>query len=206
MVRVSGWAVWLLALWVGTSYAQSPCPVVNSSTDLTISSPCYFTPGMFFFRNLVVSAKVQVQTAASSCNYTTLNINGSFTLTATGSIQATTTNFSRSNLGLGVSNGLTGGSGGTFGGLGGSSTVKNINTNVYGTAWATAISSPLLCGSAGGSGSLPGGLGGGAVNIILSPAASLAQIDGLITANGGDATGYGGGGGTFLSHESTKKT
>ncbi len=81
------------------------------------------------------------------------------------------------------------GTGGGHGGFGGANSTNTHGGNCYGT-----IQSPSALGSRGGAGvGGAGSLGGGAIRLDV---AGLAQIDGLISANGLNATNSRSGGGS----------
>lgn len=137
----------------------------------------------------------------STCSYPTFTISGNLNIFSSGSLIAS------QNITGGVGAGLSAGSsgsGGTYGGQGGASASLAVSTSVYGTAWLNSTTSALLCGSAGGAGLLAGGAGGGVINVVLTGNTSVARIDGSVLANGGDAAGYGGGGGRAQLHQSEK--
>src|SRR5204862_2903630 len=80
------------------------------------------------------------------------------------------------------------GGGGGYGGYGGNSAAGALGGNSYGS-----ILQPLSQGSIGGDGlsTYPGGLGGGAMKLTV---AGNLQLDGRISASGGNAPYEGGGG------------
>jgi hypothetical protein len=81
------------------------------------------------------------------------------------------------------------GSGGGHGGFGGANSTNTAGGNCYGI-----IQSPIALGSGGGAGvGGPGSFGGGAIRLDV---AGLAQIDGVISANGLNATNSRSGGGS----------
>ena len=83
--------------------------------------------------------------------------------------------------------GITGGGGG-YGGFGGTSAAGASGGNSYGS-----ILQPLTPGSSAGPSGVPGTPGGGAMKLTV---AGTLQLDGRISANGGNAVHEGGGGGS----------
>lgn len=121
----------------------------------------------------------------------TLNVSGNMSIGSGSQITADGQGFgSGSGPGAGINRISLPGTGGSFGGMGGT------GTRAYGDIrYPIDMGNGENFGSGGGSGyagTYPGGIGGGA--ILLNVAGSL-QVDGIISANGRDGHGSGGGSG-----------
>jgi hypothetical protein len=149
------------------------------------------------FTSLLVSSNTWLKalTNGSSAGIVSLTVNGNATVQTGGGI---VTDNSLSSAGGGLGAGHYGGgspnypcSGAGYGGYGANSSGSGAGGgSVYGS-----ITSPSAAGSGGGT-EYPysiGGAGGGSIHLTVNGAL---DVDGIISANGGNGTGIGGGGGS----------
>jgi hypothetical protein len=170
--------------------------VVNLSTlaDVLVQNSAWLTPSSSTFqpRNLVIGTNGIL--AMSSPTALALNVAGNFTIQSGGALLADTNGNAPNSGAFNSAGGMYSGSsstycgGGGHGGYGGASSQAAV-----GVAYDSATA-PTGFGGGGGGMYAPtlGGAGGGALQISVN---GTLQVDGKISANGGNGTGTGGGGG-----------
>lgn len=167
----------------------APCSPGSATTDVTLGANCDFSgSNVFTYRRLTIAAGVVVSMLASEdcATYPRLDVRDTLVVSAGAFISADNMIVGGVAAGLSSLNGSSS-SGGSHGGRGG----RGLNAgspNPY-----NGVLSPAQCGSAGGGGGAGNGFGGG---IIIINAANGIQLDGEITANGGNASSAGAGGGS----------
>jgi cysteine-rich repeat protein len=193
---------------------------LNSLASLTVPSGSTFVQG--HTSTIIVTGAVTIGGTLTHLANTTspktadLDISaGSIDLQSTGSINANAKGFTALNgFGAGGSGGSStydGGGGGGHGGNGGTAGRDNASANTAASGGITndSVTDPVLPGSGGGNGGSSGtcgGTGGGAIKLSVS---GTMNINGNITANGGNATycsnsgGGGGAGGSVYIYDSS---
>jgi hypothetical protein len=167
---------------------------VTTGVDVTVRNAGVVATTTWSVRNLVIASNAFVQASAGPLLLFNVNATGNVTVQAGGALLV-----DRAGYGPGTGPGAGGYftsqntilcGGGGHGGYGGGVSVTNTaGGNVY-----DSQTGPNIFGSGGGYGpSLLSGYGGGSIHITLSGAL---QVDGRLSANGGDAIGVGGGGGS----------
>ncbi len=186
--------VGLLILDNGSRKGTNTSVTLSTSADVIVRNGAWLTPVSFSPRNLTIGTNGVL--SPTSAQLLGLTINGNFIIQTGGSLtadlfgSAPATGTGPGNFGL--SNSVYCGGGGGHGGYGAMGNAPNANGGItYGSQTV-----PATLGSGGGNnGSAIGGYGGGALQLTVT---GTVQVDGRISANGGDGSvsgGNGGGGG-----------
>ncbi len=171
----------------------------SPTTDLTLrNGGLIYVSGSTACKNLLISSNAMI-VVSNGTQVATLNLTaaGNVTVQPGGGISADAIGY-RASQGNGAG-GYYGtspyypGGGGGHGGYGASS-FTNYSSN-GGTAGYDNMSAPTTAGGGGG-GSLPYSIGGNGGGIIQMTVTGKLQIDGTLSANGGNGSGTGGGGGS----------
>ena len=183
--------VWWLLAWVCLTLAiqqasGAPCTSGSPTTNVTLSTSCEFSGSttFSFYRLTIASGVVVTMLTNEACSsIPRLDIRDTLIVGSGAFISAN--NMIVGGVQAGVTN-AQGSSGGSHGGRGGRGFQAPSPVPYDG------VLSPAQCGSGGG-GASGAGFGGG---VVIINAINGIQLDGEITALGGNATGVGAGGGS----------
>jgi hypothetical protein len=189
----------------GRAGANTPVQINNNGCDLAVSSGAtVIFPSGLMVGNLSISSNgwLTIPAYQSPGGIVNLTVTGNVTIASQSGILADARGYpTGQGPGRGYASTFLGtmyGSGGGFGGQGGMAPANSLSGPVGGNSYGS-VSVPVEPGSGGGGGPFPptdgapvGSFGGGAVRLMVG---GTLLLDGMISANGGDAAPQGGGGG-----------